>query len=262
MSPMHIQKVERFKARVDFDAALRSENAAQAVHTVWPDMLGAPGLDAGWTIAADTTWPADGGVAREWVLRHGEAQIAIVLFVSSAGPEPAGRFLLARATENMMRDAPFVKSPDRLGTLAVTMPATALPNLIWVFRTLCSDVRAIDARVDIAPIARWLQSAAEAGLVAAQAARLRSPGALQVSARRVAVGASVEIRVQAATADEIRYMIAPGFDSRLLTVESQERLAIRLRALAAGHTTVDLRLIDTATLLSEQSAVALELIPR
>ena len=261
MHPMQVEKVERFKKRIDFDAALTTENRAQAVSTIWPDMLKAPGLaDGAWKIAADSTWRANGGVAREWVVRRGAEQVAIVIFVSSDGVAPARDFFISRATENMMVDSPFVKGPTGLGTLAVSMPPGAPPNLIWLFRNICVDVRNIDAQVDITAIARWLQSPAEAAVTkGSEPARPRLPGALQVSSRQSAVGAPVDIRMQGPSpVVEARYKLEMQFDPRVVEVLSQERLAARIRGLTTGRTTLDLYLIDTSTLLTEHSRIELE----
>ena len=164
MSPMQSAKVERFKARIDFDAVLSRERPAKRSVIAWPDMLKAPGLAAGqWQVAADTTWQPSGGAARQWVLRRGPEQLAIVVFVSSDGPGPAREFFVSRATDNMMEDSPFVRLQDGPGTLAVGMPEGTPSSMIWLDNNLCFAVRAIDTDVAVLPIARWLQSVAAAG---------------------------------------------------------------------------------------------------
>ena len=163
ISPMQSAKVERFKDQIDFDAVISREEPAQLSAIVWPDMLKAPGLAAGqWQIAADTTWQPGRGVARQWVLRRGPEQIAIVIFVSSDGPGPARDFFVSRATDNMMEDSPFVRLQGGPGTLAVGMPEGTPSSVIWLYHNLCFAVRAIDTDVAVPPIARWLQAVAAA----------------------------------------------------------------------------------------------------
>ena len=263
MNPMQLEKLDRFKKRIDFDAAIGMEKTEQAVNSVWPEMLKAPGLNDGvWKVAADSIWRASGGIAREWVLRRDMEQISIVIFASSEGPGPAQNFLLSRATENMMLDSPFVKGPDGLGSLAVSMPPGAPPNLIWVFRNLCFDVRSDDSRADILAIARWLQSTAEAGVVASAAALPHAPGPLYVSSHRAELGGPVDIQVRAANPeDEARYMIELDFDRNAVEVVSQDRLAARILGRTAGQTALVLYLIDKATLNSAHTRIELEFIP-
>jgi len=263
MNSMQTEKILRFKKRIDFDNAVKTENIRQEVRAIWPNMLKAPGLAAGqWRVAADSTWRANGGIAREWVLQRDKEQIAIVIFVSSEGLEQAQNFLLVRATENMMLDAPFVKGPIELGTLAVSMPSGTPPNLIWVFRNVCFDVRGIDTQVDIISIAQWLQSFADEGVVASEAVALPSPRELYVSSYQVEVGVPIEIHMQiTAPADEARYMVDLEFDRRALEVVSQERLLVQVRGRTDGYTVVDFHLIDMATLLDDHRRIKLEFFP-
>lgn len=263
MDPMQADKVERFKKRINFDAVLKKEKTEEAVSVTWPDMLTAPGLGSGrWMVAADSIWRTCGGVAREWVLRRGEEQVAIVIFVSSEGPGPAQHFLLSRSTENMMIDSPFVKGPSGLGTLAVSMPPAAPPNLIWVFRNVCFDVRSIDAHVEVFEIAKWLQSVAVAGVVASGEARPSAPVKLIISSRKAVVGAPVDILAQyAKQSDETRYMMDLEFDRHAIEVMSQQGLTALIRGRTVGKTTLDLHLIDMATLLSECSRIEFEFLP-
>jgi hypothetical protein len=164
MPSMQSAKVERFKARIDFDAVIGREEPAQIPAIVWPGMLNAPGLSPGqWQIAADTTWQPAGGTARQWVLRRRQEQLAIVVFVSADGPGPARDFFISRATDNMMQDSPYVRLPDGPGTIAVGMPEGTPLSVIWLFHTLTFAVRAIDTDVAVLPIARWLQSVATGG---------------------------------------------------------------------------------------------------
>ena len=263
MNPVQSEKVERFKKRVDFNAVVRMEGTSQAVSTIWPEMVKAPGLNSGqWIVTADSTWLANGGVAREWVLQRAGEQIAIVIFVSRDGAGPAQNFLLTRATENTMHDSPFVNGPAGLGCLAVSMPPGAQPNLIWVFRNVCFDVRSFHAQVDVLEIARWLQSAAERGVVGSEKARPTVPGTLFVSSSQTVVGVPVEIRVKAAThADETRFTIKLEYDRRAVEFVAMDRLSAQIRGRIAGHSTLELFLIDTATLLSEKRNIDLTFLP-
>jgi hypothetical protein len=263
MSPMQFEKLERFKKRIDFDTAISREKTQQAVNSVWPEMLKAPGLNDGeWSVAADSIWRADGGIAREWVLRRGMEQISIVIFAASDDPAAAQNFFLSRATENMMLDSPFVKGPDGLGSLAASMPPGAQPNLLWVFRNLCFDVRSDNSPVDIVAIARWLQTTAEAGVVASTEALPHAPGPLYLSSRRAEVGELVDVQVRADKPEaEARYMVELEFDRNAVEVVSQDKLASQLRGRIAGYTAVTLYLIDKATLTSAHTRIELEFIP-
>jgi hypothetical protein len=262
MHPMQIQKIERFKRNIDFDGALRQENTTQAVRVMWPHPLNAPGVGASWTVADDTTWRANGGTAREWVLRRGAETLGVLIFVSRGGVDAARQFLLHRASENMMVDVPYVKAPFALGTLAVQSPAPQAPALIWVYRTVCFHVYGESSTVDIEPIAKWLQAAAESGLVAASGAQIRAPGPLHVSTNRAAVGQPIDIAVAAPAADEARYLIDLEFDSKAVDMSSQRRLTAQLRGKAPGRSTVDLYLIDRSTLLSGHTRIGLEFVPK
>jgi hypothetical protein len=164
MTAIQSAKVERFKAQIGFNDVISRERPTELPAPVWPDMLRAPGLAAGqWHVVADTTWQPGRGVARQWVLRRGQEQLAIVAFVSSDGPEPARDFFVSRATDNMMQDSPFVRLEGGPGTLAVGLPEATPASVIWLSHNLCFAVRAIDTDVAVLPIARWLQSVATGG---------------------------------------------------------------------------------------------------
>lgn len=261
MNSADSHKIDRFKERIGYDAALSAEDEMRVVGIPWPDMLTAPGLAGDeWQVVSDSIWREEGGAAREWVLRQGERQVSIVIFVSRDGPAAAREFLVLRATENMMFDSPFVKGPAGLGSLAVSMPPGAPPNVIWAFRNLCFDVRGEDAEVDVLTIAHWLQSIADVGAMANATAQPALPVA-RMSSRRAAVGSPVDIRIDvSATQDSARYMIELDFDKNAVEALALDRSNVQIRGRTAGRTTIDFYCIDTITLLSRLSRLELEFV--
>lgn len=258
MDPVQVQKIERFKKRIDFDNALRLENAAQAVRAVWPDPRGAPGLGAGWSVAGDTIWRTNGGTARQWRLRRRNESLSILIFVTDGDLQPVRDFFLSRASENMMVDVPYVKGPAGLGTLAVHLPFKQAPSVIWLYRNTMFQVDGDDTGLDLLPIAKWLQAIAESGLVSATQARLQAPGPVKVSARRAAVGEAIELSLAVPAAAQQNYRIELEFDRATLELISKSGLAAQVRGLAPGRTTLDLYVIEHSTLLFTRNPIDLE----
>lgn len=263
---MDSAKIDRFKQRIGFDAAFLGE-PAESVAVAWPDPRMAPGIDpAQWRLAGDTTYPTSDGVLRKWVLRQGPRQLRIAIFVSSAGAEPARQFLVARATENMMVDAPYVRLPDGPGTLAVTLPEPEpepepVPtDLIWVFRNVAIQVRDDDAGVDVPAIARWLQGTAERGIKPYPSVRARLPGPLAATPARAAVGEPIAVRLQ--IDDPVvasRWMIRLDDDRQAINISALDRLGATIEGLAPGRLVLGVLAIDSSTLLSVRSHVPLEI---
>ena len=259
MDSLQMEKIERFKQRVDFDRMLKAENTGEAVCATWPNALDAPGLGAGWVVADESIWRTNGGTVRETLLRRADETVGVLIFVSEQGVEAARRFLLLRVSNNMMPDVPYVQGPGGLGTFSVQLPGAKAPSLIWIYRNSAFNVYARDTAVDILPIAKWLQAKAESGLVAAAAAQLRAPGPLNVSARRAAVGQPIDIAIAVPAAARANYEMKLQFDRQLLELTSQRGLAAQVRGLKAGLAGLDLYLIEVSTLRSVRSRVDLEL---
>lgn len=259
MHPQQAEKVERFKSRIDFDNAFQGDDPMEIVRAHWPNMSTAPGLAGTWPVVADTTWYEKNGVARQWTLRKGAQVLDILIFVSSEGVEPSREFLLSRASENMMVDVPYAKGPPGLGTFAISSPNPKSPSLIWVYRNICFHLRVIDSHLDILPIARWLQSVAQASTGPGEKANMSADTQLEVSARHAPVGEPIVIRLQDPS-DEGRYFIELEYDNRTIEVLSQERIAVTLKGLLPGTVDLIVRVIDKETLLSSSQQIGLKFV--
>src|SRR5215510_8754596 len=128
MDSDQVEKIERFKQRIDFDGALKAENTGEAIRATWPNAIDAPGLGAGWTVADDSIWRTNNGTVRESLLRRADETVTVLIFVSEDGVQPARQFLLFRASNNMMPDVPYVRGPNGLGTLAVQHSVAKAPS--------------------------------------------------------------------------------------------------------------------------------------
>jgi hypothetical protein len=254
-----MEKIERFKQRVDFDRVLKAENTGEAVRATWPKAIEAPGLGAGWAVADDSIWRTNGGTVRETLLRRADETVSVLIFVSEHGVQPARHFLLLRASNNMMPDVPYVQGPSSLGTFSVQLPVAKAPSVIWIYRNTAFNVYARDTSVDILPIAKWLQATAESGLVPASAAQLRAPGPVNVSTRRAAVGQPIDLAIAVPPAAQANYEMKLEFDRQLLDLLSQRGFAAQVRGLKPGLAGLDLYLIEVSTLRSVRNRVDLEL---
>src|SRR4030095_249525 len=82
MDSLQMEKIERFKQRVDFERVLKAENTGEAVRATWPNAIDAPGLGSGWTVADDSIWRTNSGTVRETLLRRADETIGVLIFVS------------------------------------------------------------------------------------------------------------------------------------------------------------------------------------
>jgi hypothetical protein len=264
MDKFREEMVDRFKQRIDFDGAMRTEILGRMVVVTWPDMLSAPGIgQGGWSIAATTTKSIAGGVERKWVLRKGAEEVDVIAFVSSTAVEPARQFFLSQASNTMMPEVPLERGPTHLGTLsAASQPHPAMGSLLWVFRNICTGIKRFDTQLDILAIARWLQARYEAALVPSDSPLLRSLPSVDASPRRAMTGEPIEIKAQIDPASAPRYIMKLQFDIAAIRLKEQDGLRARLEGKAPGHTTVQAHLIDSATLISGITPVELDIDPK
>ncbi len=263
MNTMQAEKTARFRQRIQFDTAFAAEGIEQAAVLRWPDMRDAPGLGQPvWTVAADTLWREGGGAVREWVLRRGRETLSVLAFVSSSGPEPARAYLLARASNNMMVDVPYVRGPQALGTLSLTAKAPAPPFFLWTFRNLCLEVKARDTAVDAAAIAAWLQALAARSLVGwAELARAAPLGA-RADATPGTVGRVLKIAVQPpADAAPAHHLLQVEVAAERAQVVGQTAAEVEIKPLLPGPLSVQLHWVDSQTLMARTARVEIEVAP-
>jgi hypothetical protein len=256
--------LDRFKQRIDFDGAMRTEAPGRLVLVTWPDILSAPGIvQGGWSIVANTTKSIAGGAERKWVLRRGGEEVDVVAFVSPTEVEPARQFFLSEASNTMMPEVPYERGPRDLGTLsAASAPHPTRGSLLWLFRNVCTEAKRFDTQVDILAIARWLQARYEAALVASDSPLLRSLPHVAASPQRAMAGEPIEIKAQIDPASPPRYIMKLEFDIAAIRLKEQDGLRARLEGKAPGHTTVQAHLIDSATLISGITPVELDIDPK
>lgn len=257
MDPMDRDKVERFKARIGFDQRTRGAPAAAAAELRWPDPLTAPGVAGrGWRLAADTVWRDGDGNVREWVLRRDAETLMVLAFVSRSGEDGARRFFLERACNTMMLEVPYVPGPPDLGSLAVTSPHAGAPYLMWIFGACCVELKAVDSRLDLVAIARWLQSLVEAA--PRTRGRAPAPDRVTISALRAVVGEALELRLEPADGSPAEdYLMELEYDRGELEVLSQNGLAARVCGLRPGPAVLIVHGVRRATLAASSHRLAL-----
>jgi hypothetical protein len=263
MNERHEQKVARFRQRIDFDRVLAAESRAEAAVVRWPDPRMVPALGSPpWTVVSDTLWREGGGALREWVLRRNRETLSILAFVSSAGPDPARGFLLARAANSMLVDVPYVRGPQNLGSLALTAEAPTPPYFLWVFRNLCLEVKVRDTAVDALAVAQWLQALAARSLVRWGDLERAALPLAHVPAASVVVGKVVSMTVQAPPdATGNKYLLQVETIPAELQLLDQQPDQLQIRPLKPGSVTLQLHWLNSETLISRSTTVAFDVRP-
>lgn len=254
-------KVDRFKQRVGFEENVKDESPEDYVHVQWPSPQRAPGLDGDkWKLVSEGVRSEAGGAVKKWTLTREMEQVVVTVFVSSKGPELAQQFLVTRATENMMIDSPFVKSPVALGTLAVSLSVNAdVPmELLWTYRNVCFDVRVDNSQLNPIPLAKWLQQLAKEGTRKSRE-NSDSLGKVRATKALCQVGESFEIVTEDAGKDaESHLLLKMDYDLEQIELVESDGLRAELKPLKSGPAFIEVTLVDTRTLVSESSSIRVE----
>ena len=255
-------KLSQFKAAIGYDWTLKAVEPGKGVVFDWPEPTEWGDLKgAGWKINCDTVKILPPSAARQWDLAKGSDHAEIVVFVSSAGPEPAWRRLLETATTTTMLDYPFERSPVSLGHLTIRGIAPQPCFLVWTFYNVCFRISYSNLDADATPAAKWIQKHAKQHVVDRLADHPPAIAEIDLSASTVKVGEEVTARVTP----------APGLDLERLTLEvgrkrehlawvSDEGMSLVFRGLSPGRGEVEIALVDKKNLLCTPGVVKVKVV--
>jgi hypothetical protein len=253
-------RVEAFKRSIGYDKIAEPLDSNKGVVLEWPDPLTSPQLrDGSWKLAAEVVLCERGGVVRKWAVQKADEVISISVFVAGDGNKAAREYLLWKASETMTVDVPYAKAAAPLGTLCVVAKGDN-QDLIWLFQNVCIQIRGMEAAINVAEVAHWLQQLVEAHVVDNLAAYKPGVQEFKVSASRVAVGGTVHLNVILHTpAEASRYFLGLDHDDGIsVDTTPEDPLAARLTALRAGRNTILAQVVNKKTLLSTSAPCVLD----
>jgi hypothetical protein len=247
--------ISDFKEKIAFDHEIRKENSEEEVKSTWQfetELLKIGEND--WRIS-DTSYSVwNAGVAKRFLMSSKKKKVGAVIFLSSNGQDSAQRYFLERAVSNTTGGSFFRKCTPKLGTVAVCNSE----DVLWVYRNVCIHLQNIDdTPVDLFPIAFWLQSMAEKGVVPKKQATIDLLFAIQHPKKtHHVVGSPFRLEIRPSF-DEKRYQIAENHHGDHMWVTTEGNI-LTVEGKMAGAFPLDVFLIDKQTLLSKHHHLELQ----
>ncbi|MVT08474.1 hypothetical protein [Chitinophaga tropicalis] len=146
--------VAAFKKEVGFSEKSVKETGKRSIVGKWPSPAEYPAFHNKWTIYHDEIVPGEEEVVKLWMLKNGEHNIFMKIYVSSAGNELSyNRFLstggLSQGT------APAYERVEGIGHYAAISKDKRQPHLFWVADNVVVEISASDNSVDLNALAEW-----------------------------------------------------------------------------------------------------------
>lgn len=168
MDPWEKDRLTNFQKLVNLDA-LPLPPPEEGVVADWRAKLRSPlaGLTVpGWEIFFQHVRAEPGGALGEWGLRREREQLAVRIFVSSLGVEPARLYFCQLAMSSTAPDYPYERAiSGEVVTLSVNSPSldqqTHNHSVLRLFRNVVFDVHAYDAKIDVLQVANDLLNYAQ-----------------------------------------------------------------------------------------------------
>ena len=161
MDPWEKDRLARFRTLVDLDALPNPPSPEEGVVADWRAKLSSPlaGLTMpGWELFFQHVRAEPGGALGEWGLRRERQQLAVRIFVSSLGVEPARLYFRQLAMSSTAPDYPYKRTVSgEVATLFADSPSLDLQthndSVLQLYRNVVFDVRAYDARISVLQVA-------------------------------------------------------------------------------------------------------------
>jgi hypothetical protein len=260
-SPVARQE-EDVRQFIEFDRVAASIDANAGVAAVWPDVRQFLPPAGGWEVVRDEVTFTDiqGLMERLVILRSGEAQLTIDIFVSSRGPRPALDQLVDTMVATSIGYRKFQKGPADLGQVSFVLPVTN-PTLLFVNRNVFVRLRRDNHSIDLVPVAKALSAFMEANVAPKLAARLPVLAATSVTPETPAVNASARLALQLPAGIEpaaVMWTLAPEVDRDVVDTRDQGADYLEFRVTRPGKVAMPVWVADRRTLLSSAAPVNVE----
>lgn len=143
-----------FKKEVGFSEKSVKETARRGVAGKWPSPADYPAFHNTWTVYHEEIVPGEEEVVKLWMLKNGEHDIFMKIFVASGGNELSyNRFLstggLSQGTELAY------ETVKGLGHFAAVSKDKARPHIFWVSDNVMIEISASDNATDLNALAEW-----------------------------------------------------------------------------------------------------------
>lgn len=165
-------RYDQFRHLVDLR---KLDKPKQGVVVDWSKRLEAWAHQEKWEIFFENTWSQDRGAIKEWGLRRTQPgqeraeQLAVKIYVSSDGAEPARRYFVSQAMSSTASDLPYQRPPSEppegdVVTFLVKQSrdgVTHNDSLLRLYRNVVFDVSAYDSKSGVFEIADDLLALAQ-----------------------------------------------------------------------------------------------------
>jgi len=261
-SPVARQE-EDVRQFIELDRVAASIDANAGVAAVWPDLRQfLPPAERGWEVVRDEVTFTDvpGLMERLVILRSGEAQLTIDIFVSSRGPRPALDQLVDTMVATSIGYRKFQKGPADIGQVCFVLPVTN-PTLLFVNRNVFVRLRRDNHSMDLVPVAKALSAFMDANVAPKLAARLPMLAGTSVTPESPAVNASARLALQLPAGIEpaaVMWTLAPEVDRDVVDTRDQGADFLEFRVTRPGKVAMPVWVADRRTLLSSAAPVSVE----
>jgi hypothetical protein len=189
--------------------------------------------------------------------------LSVWVFVSGVGPQQAREKLVSLASQIMMIRIPYQSGPPHLGDLSVQHTGGQSTTIIWTFRNVCVQVDNNGTGVPVEPVARAVQAFMKAHIVSDIFIHLPKTDAVVLSPKTITVGSQVQLVVTLAKQtlpSDIVGRIRQGRE-HLLEEQDVQSFSATYQARQAGHSRINISLVNRKTLLSPDLGVDIAILP-
>lgn len=258
-----VRQEENVRQFIEYDRVVAAIDATAGVAVVWPDVRQfLPDGGRGWDVVTDEVNFTDvaGLMERLVILRNGEGQLTIDIFVSSRGPRPALDRLVDSLVTTSIGYRRYQKGPADIGQICLVLPVTN-PTLVFVNRNVFVSLTRDDHAIDLVPVAKALSSFMDANVTPKLAGRVPVLAGTSVSPESAAVNATVKVAIEPPATVEpaaLMWTLSPVVDRDVVDTRGRGPDSLDLRLTRAGRVTLPIWVADRRTLLSSESQVSVE----
>jgi hypothetical protein len=260
---MRASEIQPFRDKIGIDK-LAVGSAREGVRADWSKLPAAmPSYVRGLRLLQGELHSEERGVALlgfDW--QKDPEFVSVDVYVSGVGPKPAREKLVSLASQTSMMEIPFAAGPPNLGDIAVEHTSGSSTMIIWAFRNVCIRISNSGSGVPAEPAARAIQAFMKASVVPDISVYLPH-ASIAVSPKAVHVGNQVQVAVTLAkgtVASDVLGSIDQGTE-HLLEEQDVQSFSATYQARQAGHSRINISLVNRKTLLSPDLGVDFAVLP-